>query len=198
MSKRLFDIFWVIPGLIVLTPIFVVIAIAVKLESKGPVIFRQTRVGLNGKLFNILKFRTMSQCLEGEARLKITVDGDKSITRIGYWLRKLKLDEFPQLINVLLGEMSLVGPRPEVPEYVEYYPQDVKDKVLSVRPGITDLASLEFRDENKILANESDPVEAYINKILPIKLNYYMKYIKEQSLLFDLKIILKTLTVIHK
>ena len=191
MAKRLFDIVCVIPGLLVLTPLFLLLAVCIKLNSSGPVFFRQERVGQYGKLFRILKFRTMFDNPAGTG-LQITVGNDQRITSVGSFLRKFKLDELPQLINVLKGEMSLVGPRPEVPEYVDEYPDDMRQIVLSVKPGITDLASIEYRNENALLANAEDPHKEYVEKILPIKLEYYRDYAINRNLLLDLILILKT------
>jgi lipopolysaccharide/colanic/teichoic acid biosynthesis glycosyltransferase len=190
-AKRLFDLFFVILGLIILSPILLLIAIWVKLDSRGTVFFQQTRVGQHGKLFKIIKFRTMSMSNEG---LKLTIGQDRRITRSGYFLRKYKLDELPQLFNVLKGEMSLVGPRPEVPEYVAYYPDGIRDIVLSVPVGITDNASIEFKDESELLATSHQPEMDYIQKILPIKLAYHQQYVNERSLMLDFSLIIKTLT----
>lgn len=195
IAKRIFDLVFVIPGLLVLLPIFVLVSIWIKIDSKGPAFFRQERVGKSGHLFQILKFRTMVVDAE-TLGAKVTVGKDPRITRIGFFLRKYKLDELPQLINILNGEMSLVGPRPEVPEYVAHWPEDIRDLVLSVLPGITDLASIEFRDENNILQGASDPVEKYINEIIPIKLDYYVRYVRERSIQLDFKLIMRTLGAI--
>jgi len=195
INKRIFDLLLVIPGLIVLSPVFLLIFFLISRDSDGPILFRQKRVGLNGQVFNVLKFRTMIVNAEQKGA-KITTSGDSRITKTGCWLRKYKLDELPQLINVLKGDMSLVGPRPEVPEYVEFYTDEQKKKVLSVLPGITDRASIEFRNENDILKNSKDPVQDYKEKILPIKLDYYEKYVEERSLWLDLKLIIKTIVAI--
>ena len=193
--KRLFDILCVLGGLLILSPIFIVIAVLIKIDSKGPVYFRQERVGMNGVLFRIFKFRTMVVDAE-KLGLKITVGGDARITNVGFFLRKYKLDELPQLFNVLFGEMSLVGPRPEVSEYVAYYSEDERKIIQSVRPGITDLASLEFRDENEMLRDAVNPKDVYIHEILPKKIAYYIEYVTRQNLLLDIKIILRTLAAI--
>lgn len=197
LSKRLFDLFFVIPGLLVLAPIFIVIAVLIKMKDGGDVLFKQVRVGQHGKHFDVLKFRTMVLNAEKLGN-KVTTGDDPRITPIGHVLRKYKLDELPQLINVLKGEMSLVGPRPEVPEYVEFYPEDVKHVVLSVPPGMTDKASIEFVNENDILSGSSDPVSDYKNKVLPIKLDYYVDYVKERTLGLDFMLILKTIAAIFK
>ena len=189
--KRAMDLFFSFFGLVILSPVFLVIAIWIKLDSKGPVFYRQVRVGKNMEPFKIFKFRTMVYDPHGRG-LQLTTSDDKRITRSGIFLRKTKVDELPQLINVLIGEMSLVGPRPEVPKYVEYYPEDVRKIVLSVPPGITDRASLEYKNENELLNLSNDPEQTYINEILPIKLRYYLEYVKNRSLLMDIKIILDT------
>ena len=193
--KRLFDLFSVIIGLVLLSPVFLLIALVIKWDSKGSIFFKQVRVGQYGVWFQVLKFRTM--VMDAEAKgAKVTTDGDLRITRVGHFLRDYKLDELPQLINVFKGEMSLVGPRPEVPEYVEFYSNETKEIVLSVRPGITDRASIEFRDENKILANSTDPVKDYKEKVLPIKLEYYKAYVEERSFWLDFGLIMGTFSAI--
>lgn len=192
MAKRAFDWCASSIGMLLLAPVFFVLAIWIKLDSVGPVFFRQERVGIGGKTFCIHKFRTMAT--ESEKRgLLITVGADARITRVGQWLRKYKLDELPQLLDVWLGNMSLVGPRPEVPHYVVYYPADLRDLVLSVRPGITDKASIEFKDENEILAKAADPNKAYIEEVLPIKLGYYVEYVQSHSLWGDINLIFRTI-----
>lgn len=190
-AKRTFDLVAAGGGLIVLSPLFAVVALAVKLDSRGPVFFRQQRVGLNFRPFDMYKFRTMvvdAPKLGGQ----LTVTGDPRVTKTGRWLRKLKIDELPQLINVVIGDMSLVGPRPEVARYVDQM-HDAYREVLSVRPGITDLASVKYRDESEILAKAEDPEQAYVEQILPDKLAISRQYIREASLWLDLKIILQTL-----
>lgn len=189
--KRIFDLFCSGLGLLFLFPIFLIIAVLIKLESNGPVFFRQTRVGLNGRVFQIHKFRTMSADAELKG-LQITVGPDQRITHIGALLRKYKLDELAQLIDVLVGDMSLVGPRPEVPKYIACYPEGVRAEVLSVRPGITDWASIQFKDENDILGRSSDPERTYMEEILPIKQRYYVEYVRGRSFLGDLRIIIAT------
>lgn len=192
MLKRLFDITLSALGLLVLFPLFFAITLWIKKDSTGPVFFRQERVGRYGQLFRIHKFRTM--VADAEARgLQLTVGQDVRITPSGHFLRKSKLDELPQLIDVLLGNMSLVGPRPEVPKYVAQYPADLRDLVLSVRPGITDLASIEFSDENTILQDAADPEKEYVSSILPIKLEYCRRYVEQQSLLLDIQLIGRTI-----
>ena len=182
-------------ALIVLVPLFFVIAVSIKLDSKGPVFFRQVRVGRKGKLFKIFKFRTMSSSAEKNG-LQITVSADPRITRVGHFLRKYKLDELAQFLNVLLGHMSVVGPRPEVPKYVEKYPDDLRQKIFSMRPGITDNASIEFRNENELLDSSENPEVMYIKEILPIKLKFYSDYIDEHTLFGDIKIIWRTIRLV--
>lgn len=192
MAKRLFDWLASTCGLLVLAPLLVLLAVWIKLDSPGPVFFRQERVGRGGKLFRIHKFRTMVTDAERRG-LQITVGADARVTRVGQWLRKYKLDELPQLLDVWLGHMSLVGPRPEVPRYVACYPAGVRDVVLSVRPGITDRASIEFKDENEILGRAVDPHVAYVQEVLPIKLRFYQDYVANRSFWSDVGIILSTL-----
>jgi lipopolysaccharide/colanic/teichoic acid biosynthesis glycosyltransferase len=196
-NKRLFDLLFVIPGLLLLLPIFLLIAIAIKRDGKGSIFFKQKRVGLKGKLFYVLKFRTMVMDAESKGA-KITIGNDTRITKVGSFLRRYKLDELPQLVNVLKGEMSLVGPRPEVPEYIDFYTEKMKKIVLSVPPGITDRASIEFRNENELLAGSTDPVYDYRKKVLPIKIRYYAQYVEERSLWGDFLLIGLTLTAIIK
>jgi lipopolysaccharide/colanic/teichoic acid biosynthesis glycosyltransferase len=191
MGKRLIDLVGSLCGLIVLSPFFAVLAIWIKFDSSGPVFFRQERVGQHGRCFRIFKFRTMIQDITGRA-MQITVGHDPRITSSGLVLRKTKLDELPQLINVLVGDMSLVGPRPEVPRYVECYPAELRQLVLSVRPGITDNASIEFANESDLLADAVDPELMYTNEILPRKLKLYANYVREHSILGDLSIIMRT------
>jgi lipopolysaccharide/colanic/teichoic acid biosynthesis glycosyltransferase len=192
--KRAFDLTASAIGLLVLAPLFAVIAILIKCDSAGPVFFRQERVGRYGVPFRILKFRTMR--IDVEPRRQITVGQDPRITRVGNVLRRYKLDELPQLVNVVRGEMSLVGPRPEVPCYVAVYPEEVRRIVLSVAPGITDWASIYFRDESAILGRARNPEAAYINEVLPVKLAYYVRYARERTFMTDLKIIFLTLAAI--
>lgn len=191
MLKRSFDVLCAAAGLVVLSPVLVLVAAWIKLDSPGPVFYRQVRVGRYGVPFRIHKFRTMTVNAEKAGRL--TVGADNRITSSGQFLRKYKIDELPQLIDVVLGEMSLVGPRPEVQEFIECYPADVRDKVLSVRPGITDRASIEMVDENELLAAYENPRQAYIDIVLPIKQKYYLAYVDEQGLINDISIIFATL-----
>ena len=192
--KRTFDIIISALSLLLLLPIFVIIAIAIKCSSKGDVYFRQERVGKGGKPFKIFKFRTMVSDAESKG-LQITVGADARITKVGKFLRKTKIDELPQLINVLVGSMSLVGPRPEVPKYVNMY-DDVQRNVLLVRPGITELASIVYRNENELLAKSDNPEETYINEIMPEKIRLNLEYIKKMNVFYDLILIIKTVGAI--
>ncbi len=189
--KRIFDFICSTLGLIILSPFLIIIAIRIKTDSDGPVFFRQIRVGEKNKEFEILKFRTMVVDAEKLGR-QITVGNDSRITKIGAFLRKYKLDELPQLINVFKGDMSLVGPRPEVPRYVKLY-NDKQKKVLQVKPGITDLASIRYRDENELLGEAENPDEFYINTIMPDKLALNLEYIDRNNVFIDIYIILKTI-----
>lgn len=191
MLKRLFDIVFSTLGLLILSPLFLIVAIWIKLDSKGSIFYKQIRVGKNNKDFKILKFRSMRQ--NADKGSLITVGGrDSRVTRAGYSIRKYKLDELPQLINVLKGDMSIVGPRPEVRKYVDLYNKE-QLLVLSVRPGITDIASIKYRNENELLEKTDDPDKVYIESIMPDKLKHNLEYIKQQSFLFDLKIIFQTI-----
>ena len=190
MIKRGIDILFSLIGLICLFPFFIFISFLIFITSKGGVFFVQLRVGKNNKDFKLYKFRTM--VLNSDNKGLLTVgNNDKRITKLGYYLRKNKLDELPQLINVLNGTMSLVGPRPEVRKYVNLYNSEQKS-ILDVKPGITDLASIMYFNENEILANSVNPEQTYINEIMPIKLELNKQYINEMSLFTDLKIIFKT------
>lgn len=190
MLKRIFDIICSFLGLIILSPFFIIICLLVGITSKGGIFYLQTRVGKNNQDFKLFKFRTMYT--DSEKKGLLTVGGrDPRITSIGYYLRKYKLDELPQLLNVFFGSMSLVGPRPEVRKYVDLY-NDEQKKVLLVKPGITDYASLKYFSENELLAKSSKPEETYINEIMPAKLALNKKYILEHSLLTDIKIIFNT------
>jgi lipopolysaccharide/colanic/teichoic acid biosynthesis glycosyltransferase len=194
MSKRLLDVIAAAVGLIMLAPLMVVIAIAVRVDSNGPALFRQLRVGRDGRPFEILKFRSMRvPGLRDPARPHITISGDARVTHVGAILRRTKLDELPQLINVLMGDMSLVGPRPEVPRYVSMYPTAVRLEILSVRPGITDEAAIAFRDESEILGRSDDPERTYVEEILPQKIDCYLRYVRTRSFFGDLGILLRTL-----
>jgi len=194
--KRLFDIIVSSLGIIILSPFLLLTAVTIKLDSKGPVFFKQTRVGKDEKQFNIYKFRTMVTDAEKQG-MQITVGDDPRITKIGRFLRKYKLDEFPQLFNVFIGNMSFVGPRPEVPKYIALY--DSKQKsILKVRPGITEEASIKYKDESEILAKSSCPEKTYIEEIMPKKIELNLNYIKNISLLYDISLMLKTIFSINK
>ena len=195
MSKRLFDIVCAGLGLLLLAPLLLVLAVWIKLDSPGPVLFRQQRVGRHGKPFLIHKFRTMQVKNEGS---QITVGADPRVTRAGLLLRRTKLDELPQLWDVLRGAMSLVGPRPEVPRYVALYPTELRELVLSVRPGITDPASLRFRNESELLAKAADPEREYVEVVMPAKLRAAADYVREATLASDLRLMWRTLaTIFH-
>jgi len=188
--KRLFDIVFSMLMLILLSPFFLLISILILGDSRGGIFFGQTRVGLNGKHFLLHKFRTMKPESEGAGQLTVGAR-DSRITRIGYHLRKYKVDELPQLWNVFVGEMSMVGPRPEVPRYVRLYNAE-QQKVLLVKPGITDYASLRFFTENELLARAEDPERVYIEEIMPAKLALNLKYIEEMNFATDIRIIVAT------
>lgn len=195
MPKRIFDVTFALLALAILAPALLIVGLWVVWDSPGPALFRQTRVGQHGRLFSIYKFRTMQMQAEvmGPA---ITATADPRITRAGSWLRRTKVDELPQFINVLRGEMSIVGPRPEVPRYVALYPPGLRDTVLSVRPGITDPASIEFRDESVLLSGSADPERTYVERILPIKLRLASDYARSHTFWSDLKIIARTVSAL--
>lgn len=188
--KRLFDIVASGLGLVVLSPLFAILAVWIKADSKGPVFYRQTRVGRDNRDFRLLKFRSMRP--DSDKLGLITVGGrDPRVTRSGYYIRKYKLDEFPQLINVFKGDMSLVGPRPEVRKYVDLYTPG-QMRVLSVRPGITSLASIRYRNENEILAQADDPDRCYVEQVMPDKLAIDLEYVENANLWNDIKLIFST------
>ena len=194
--KRFFDIIVSLIGIIILGIFLIIISIIIKCTSEGPVFFKQIRVGQSGKEFKIFKFRTMVVNAESLGT-QITIGKDKRITKIGHFLRKYKIDELPQLFNVFIGEMSFVGPRPEVPKYVAMY-NETQRKVLSVRPGITDLASIRYRNENEILGrarNTDEAEDMYINEIMPDKLKLNLEYIEKSNVFFDIYIIFKTIII---
>lgn len=192
--KRLFDIITSIIGIIILSPILLLISLLIIFESGFPILYRQKRVGKDNKDFFLLKFRSMNKGADKKGLLTIG-EKDSRITRVGYYLRKYKLDELPQLLNVLTGNMSIVGPRPEVRKYVDLY-SDEQKKVLSVKPGITDYASMEYTNENEILAKSTEPEQLYIEEVMPKKLFLNQKYIQEMGLITDIKIIFKTISKI--
>lgn len=188
--KRAFDIAFASTLLLLLFPLLLAFALAVALTSPGGAFFRQVRVGRGGHTFRLLKFRTMRP--GSEAKGQLTIGGrDPRVTAVGYWLRKTKLDELPQLWNVLIGDMSVVGPRPEVPRYVALYTPEQR-RVLEVRPGITGMASIDYIDENEILARSSDPERTYVEQIMPAKLDLDLRYVRECSIGLDLRILLIT------
>ena len=194
--KRLFDIVASGLGLLVLSPLFLIIAIWIKLDSKGPVFYRQVRVGWHNKDFRIFKFRSMR--VGSDKGSLVTIGGrDPRVTRSGYWIRKFKLDELPQLINVFIGDMSLVGPRPEVRHYVDYWTPE-QMRVLDVRPGITDPASIKFRNENELMEQADDPEKYYIEVIMQEKLKLYLEYVNNHSFWGDIGLIFNTFWAIIK
>ena len=194
--KKLFDIVASGLGLIVLSPLFLVLAIWIKLDSKGPVFYRQVRVGFRNRDFRIFKFRSMR--VGADKGSLVTIGGhDPRVTRSGYFIRKFKFDELPQLINVFLGDMSLVGPRPEVRHYVDYWTPE-QMHVLDVRPGITDPASIKFRNENELMEQAEDPEKFYIEVIMQEKIKLYLEYVEKHSFLYDIGLIFKTFWVIVK
>ncbi|MDY5273770.1 MAG: sugar transferase [Arcanobacterium sp.] len=180
-------------ALAALSPVFTACAVAIKLDSDGPIFFRQERIGLHGVPFKIHKFRSMQN---QTPKLNVSATGDPRVTRVGKVLRKTKLDELPQLIDVLKGDMAIVGPRPEVPEYVAQWPSDLRELILSVRPGITDPASIEYRNEADELAESSDPEKYYVEVLLPKKTALYAHYVRTRSLLGDAKLVAKTIAAV--
>ena len=196
LAKRAMDVALSVLALPLAVPLMAFIALAVKLDSPGPVWFRQERVGRAARLFRIHKFRTM-RVTDGTGPL-VTASHDARITRVGRWLRRTKLDELPQLIDVLKGDMSLVGPRPEVPRYMALYAEPVRRQILSLRPGITDRAAIEFRDEERLLAAAADPERAYVEQVMPIKQRYYLDYVAQRSLAGDLRILWDTARALVK
>ena len=192
--KRIFDVLFSLLGIIILSPFYFIISLFILFSGKGGILYNQERVGRNGTIFKVFKFRTM--CPDSFSKGALTVGSrDPRITKFGYYLRKYKLDELPQLFNVLLGDMSLVGPRPEVKKYTDLYNEEQK-KVLSVRPGITDYASIKFRNENVLLSATDDPEKLYIDEIMPEKLRLNMVYINENNIFKDIKIIFETFSAI--
>ena len=194
--KRAFDITATLAALPLALPLMAALALWVRLDSPGPALFRQPRVGRAGRVFRIHKFRTMR--LHDGKGPQVTAAGDARITRAGRWLRRTKLDELPQLIDVLRGDMSLVGPRPEVPRYMAQYPAEARARILSVRPGLTDRAAIAFRDEERLLAASGDPERTSIEQIMPLKLPHYLDYVEHHSLHGDLCILLATLRALTR
>ncbi len=197
MAKRLFDIVFSFLGLIITSPLLIIVALLIKLGSEGPVFFRGTRIGRLGEPFKIFKFRTMVENAQNLGGPSTSAD-DPRLTKIGKFLKKYQLDELPQLIDVLRGEMSFVGPRPEVKMYVKMMSEEEKNTILSVLPGMTDLASLQNFHEGEVLRGSSDPEKTYLEKIRPKKIELQIKYVKNRSFLLDIKIILKTILKIFK
>lgn len=196
MMIRFFDVLFSSLGLVILSPLFLALAVWIKLDSAGPVFYTQTRVGRCGRDFKLYKFRSMRQGADKKGL--ITVGGrDPRVTKSGFFIRKYKLDELPQLFNVLKGDMSIVGPRPEVRKYVELYTQE-QQKVLSVRPGITDYASIEYVDENVLLGNAQDPEKVYVDEIMPDKIKYNMRYIENRTLKEYFRVVFLTLRKIFR
>ena len=193
LARRGVDVLIAAFGLVLLSPLLLVVAVAIRVDSPGPALFRQIRVGRHGVPFRIHKFRSMAQVAAEVSGSQLTVGQDARITRAGHWMRSHRIDELPQLIDVLQGSMSLVGPRPEVPRYVALYPPTLRAKVLSVRPGITDPASLRFLDESVLLARAADPEREYIDHVLPIKLRLAAEYVDQASLASDLRVMGQTL-----
>jgi lipopolysaccharide/colanic/teichoic acid biosynthesis glycosyltransferase len=194
IAKRWFDVIGALIGLLLLAPLLLLIAIIIKIDSKGPVFFIQGRVGRHNKDFQIYKFRTMK--LQSESQGLLTLGNhDSRITKVGYFLRRYKIDEFPQLFNILKGDMSFVGPRPELRYYVNYYTEDDL-KIFSVRPGITGLASLKYRNEVELLKAAENPEDFFIKTIIPDKLKYNKEYIQNRNFCFDLKLIFRTILLV--
>ena len=192
--KRLFDMVFSLALIVVLLPVGIVVSVWIVLDDFGSPFFVQQRVGIGGKNFGLLKFRSMKKNAELQGQLTVGMK-DNRITRSGYFIRKYKIDELPQLVNVFLGEMSVVGPRPEVPKYVLLYNEE-QQNVLSIKPGITDFASIEYVRENELLSASLDPEKTYVEEIMPAKLELNLKYLREQSFLTDMKIILQTIKAI--
>ncbi len=191
MIKRTFDFLMSLFGILLLSPIFIMISIAIVVDSRGGVFYKQERMGKNKKPFKLLKFRSMQTGADKKGLLTVG-SNDSRVTKVGLFIRKYKIDEFPQLLNIFIGDMSFVGPRPEVKKYVDLYtPEQLK--VLAVRPGLTDYASLEYFDENELLSKSKNPEETYIQEVMPAKLNLNFKYILNQSFATDLGLIFKTI-----
>jgi len=193
--KRAMDVIGSIVGLLLLWPVFLVVSIAIRLDSQGPAFFRQTRVGQHGRPFLIYKFRSMTTNAPGSGSA-LTVNADKRVTAVGAFLRRTKIDELPQFINVLAGDMSLVGPRPEVPEFVEFYSPEQRAILLSMRPGMTDYAAILFRDESALLGQGRDPIAVYRYKIMPVKFRCYERYSREIGIFTDVRIVLATVLML--
>lgn len=197
MTKRLFDLLVSLLALTILSPLLLLLALAVKRDSPGPALFRQERVGLNGRIFRIHKFRTMFHA-SGSRGPSLTTEHDRRITNLGAFLRRHKLDELPQLLDVVVGHMSIVGPRPELPKYVALYPEHVREIILSVRPGLTDVASIAYRNESALLGPDADSESTYIEVVMPAKLRLSIDYIKRRSVARDLRVIFDTAIALTK
>ncbi len=194
--KRLFDILASLILLIILSPLFIIFSIMIKLDSKGPIMFKQNRVTENGRIFKIFKFRTMVENADKNGS-QVTVENDDRVTKIGKFLRKFRLDEIPQLINILIGDMSFVGTRPEVPKYVELYTDEMKATLL-MKAGVTSLASIKFKDEEKLLQMDGNIDKIYIEDILPQKMQYNLEYLKRFNFFYDIKLMFMTLFAVIK
>lgn len=194
--KRLFDILASLILLIILSPLFIIFSIMIKLDSKGPIMFKQNRVTENGRIFKIFKFRTMVENADKNGS-QVTVENDSRVTKIGKFLRKFRLDEIPQLINILIGDMSFVGTRPEVPKYVELYTDEMKATLL-MKAGVTSLASIKFKDEEKLLQLDGNIDKIYIENILPQKMQYNLEYLKRFNFFYDIKLMFMTLFAVIK
>ena len=194
--KRLFDILASLILLIILSPLFIIFSIIIKLDSKGPIMFKQNRVTENGRIFKIFKFRTMVENADKNGS-QVTVENDNRVTKIGKFLRKFRLDEIPQLINILIGDMSFVGTRPEVPKYVELYTDEMKATLL-MKAGVTSLASIKFKDEEKLLQMDGNIDKIYIENILPQKMQYNLEYLKRFNFFYDIKLMFMTLFAVVK
>ena len=195
MIKRLFDVILSFVAIIILIPVFIIVSILIKIDSSGPVLFLQERVGLNGKLFKIIKFRSMK--INQDTSLTITIENDKRITKIGKYLRRYKIDEIPELINVFIGNMSFVGPRPDVPGYADLLEGENRS-ILKLRPGITSRASIKYANEEMILLNEDDPIAYNKNIIFPDKVKMNLNYYYNNNIWIDIKIIFATLFAVLK
>ena len=194
--KRLFDILASLILLIILSPLFIIFSIMIKLDSKGPIMFKQNHVTENGRIFKIFKFRTMVENADKNGS-QVTVENDSRVTKIGKFLRKFRLDEIPQLINILIGDMSFVGTRPEVPKYVELYTDEMKATLL-MKAGVTSLASIKFKDEEKLLQMDGNIDKIYIENILPQKMQYNLEYLKRFNFFYDIKLMFMTLFAVVK
>jgi len=195
LIKRTFDIITSLFVIVILSPLFIVISVWILIDSKGGIFYKQIRVGKNGKEFKLLKFRSMKTGADKSGQL--TVGNDARVTRVGHFIRKTKIDEFPQLLNIIKGDMSVVGPRPEVPKYVALYNEE-QMRVLSVRPGLTDLASLKYFNEQEVLGKSLDPEKTYIEEVMPEKLRLNLQYVSQRSFYLDMSLIFRTIAKIFR